>query len=59
MKHKISFEEWMKLVDRQVEAQTGMSVHDLEDCSFRDWYDENVSSARAVRLAMENAGACC
>lgn len=59
MKHKISFEEWMKLVDKQVEARIGLSVHDLEDCSFRDWYDEDMSSARAARLAMENAGACC
>ena len=54
---KKSFEEWMKDVDAAVSARIGLSVHDLADCCFRDWYDAGVSAksaaSRAIKSSME------
>jgi len=54
----LSFEAWMQEVDNAVSRRTGMSVHDLPDVPFRDWYDDGVpprsAAARAIRAANEN-----
>lgn len=50
---KRSFEEWMKAVDAAVQAKVGLSVHDLADCCFRDWYDDKVSPASAAKRAIK------
>jgi hypothetical protein len=51
------FESWMKIVDALVRRKTGLSVYDLPDCPFRDWFDGRASAAtaanRAVKLAKE------
>lgn len=51
----ISFEAWMREVDRAVLAAIGCSVHDLPDCLFRDWYDDGIKPASAARKAIKNA----
>lgn len=55
---RLSFESWMQEVDNAVSRRTGMSVHDLPDVPFRDWYDDGTSprsaAARAIRAASEN-----
>jgi len=51
-----SYDEWMKAVDREVLAVTGLSVHDLEDQPFADWYHDEISAEEAAHMAIEYAG---
>ena len=50
-----SFDEWFKEVDRKVRVLFGISVRDLPDCPFRDWYDDGVSASSAAKRAAKNA----
>ena len=54
---KRSFDEWMKAADAACEAKAGLSIHDLSDCPFMDWYEDGVSpssaASRAIRMEME------
>ena len=52
-----SFEDWMKRVDTILERYRGISVHDLPDCRFRDWYDRRVYPIRAANRVLRAAGA--
>ena len=45
----------MKDVDSAVGAICGLSVYDLPDCCFRDWYDDGVSAVGAARRAIKAA----
>jgi len=47
-----SFNEWMKDVDAAVSRATGLSVHDLPDCCFADWYEDEMKPGDAARLAI-------
>ena len=55
---RLSFEDWMREVERAVQQRVGLSVHDLADVPFMDWYEDGVSprsaAARAIRSAGEN-----
>ena len=48
MAEKLSFEEWMKQVDRVFGIATGMSTADVEDFPYRDWYEDGIRPARAA-----------
>ena len=50
----IEYEQWMRDVDAEVIARTGMSVHDLADVAFRDWYDDGITPAKAAARAIRN-----
>ena len=50
------FQQWMRAVDRSVQRTAGVSVHDLEDCLFRDWHEDGMDPGEAADLALENAG---
>ena len=50
-----SFEVWMKEADRLCGASTGMSLYDLPDCCYRDWYDDGMTPKQAVRMALRSA----
>lgn len=52
---KRKFDDWMRDVDRAVEAKTGCSVHDLEDCPFYDWFTDGVKPAAAANRAIKNS----
>ena len=52
---KQSFEDWMRAVDRAVSSKIGLSVYDLPDCCYRDWYDDGVRPASAASRAIKNA----
>lgn len=54
-KTRPTFEQWMKLVDQAVAAKIGISVHDLPDCPFRDWYDTHKTPKNAASAAIRNA----
>lgn len=50
-----TYEEWLKKVDAEVVRRVGLSVHDLPDCPFRDWYDDKVSPKTAAGRAIKRA----
>jgi hypothetical protein len=52
---KISFEEWMKQVDAHCQSLCGLSVHDLPDVCFADWYEDGVSAKAAAKKAIKHA----
>ena len=54
--HKYSFDDWMKLVDAACQSKSGMSIHDLPDCPFRDWYDKYVPPENAASRCLRSAG---
>lgn len=52
----MTFEQWMQKVDSKVGAMTGLSVHDLADQPFRDWFDDGMSPREAALETLENDG---
>ena len=52
----MSFREWMRTVNREVESIWGMDVYDLPDCSFRDEYDAGTEPREMAVMVLENAG---
>jgi len=55
MAQKVEFEVWMRDVDASVKAKIGMSVHDLPDACFRDWYDDGMKPGAAASKAIKSA----
>ena len=57
MKTKKTFEQWLKEVDEAVQAKCYLSIHDLPDCPYHDWYDDGKTvkgaASAAVRMAKE------
>lgn len=51
-----SFDDWLVEVDRVVSGRVGLGVSDLEDCAYRDWYEDGVRAATAATRAIRNAG---
>jgi hypothetical protein len=47
-----TFKQWMEQVDNWCWKLVGLSVYDLPDRCYRDWYDERVSSETAARRAI-------
>ena len=52
----MTFQQWMQAVDDATYRIAGVSIHDLPDCSFRDWYTDEMSPTEAAREALDNAG---
>ena len=55
MKEKKTLESWMAQVDAAVQAKCGLSVYDLPDCCFADWFEEGASPKAAASRAVRNA----
>lgn len=53
---KKSFEEWFGDVNAAVIRRIGLSVHDLPDCPFRDWFEDGFSAKSAASAAIREAG---
>ena len=49
------FQQWMNQVDQKVQGKVGLSVHDLEDCPFMDWFEDGVKPGTAAGMAIKNA----
>lgn len=49
-----SFETWMKAVDSACIKRSGVSIHDLPDVCYRDWYEDGMSPALAARAAIRS-----
>lgn len=39
----MNFEAWMQEVDKQCNASLGLSIRDLADAPFRDWFDDGLT----------------
>lgn len=50
---KLSFEEWMKQVNKELEF---ISCDDLPDIDYRSMYEDLASPREAAIEALENAG---
>jgi len=50
------FQQWMQQVDQAVQGKVGLSVYDLEDCAFMDWFKDGVKATSAATRAIRNAG---
>lgn len=51
-----AFDAWMTRVDQAVTRKTGLSVHDLADQCFADWFEDGLTPAQAARLALADEG---
>ena len=49
------FWDWKKRVDAIIGRKRGLSADDLPDCCYADWYEEDVSPARAAARAIRMA----
>jgi hypothetical protein len=49
------FDTWMKLVDRKCQERHGLSIYDLPDACFADFYEDGYTPAEAVREAIRAA----
>jgi hypothetical protein len=54
-KIKKTFAEWMHEVDKAVSAKAGLSVYDLPDMCFSDWYADGATPKQAAGKALKNA----
>ena len=52
-----TFDQWMSRIDRLVSRVIGLSIYDLDDCRYRDWYDERIRPIHAANRALKHAGA--
>jgi len=52
----MTFRQWMQAVDRQVQAIAFLSVHDLADQPFHDWYNDGVEPEEAAQMTLEDEG---
>lgn len=51
----MSFEAWMKEVNKCLVKMCGMCADDLPDCCYRDWYDDGFKPKEAAVMAIEEA----
>lgn len=49
------FDDWMAQVDKVIEAVYGLSVNDLPDCPFADWYEDGITPVSAAGRAIAMA----
>jgi hypothetical protein len=49
--------DWRAAVDVEVDRLVGLSSHDLPDCPYRDWFeDDDMTPQEAARRAVREAG---
>ena len=51
-----AFERWLQRVDDEVLAAIGLSIHDLADQPFYDWWSDGITPKEARDLAFEYEG---
>ena len=52
----MSYDEWMREVDRAISIIIGLSHDDLADQPWREWYDSGMLPREAARQALEDEG---
>lgn len=53
---EMTFAQWMRAVDEAVYATAGVSVHDLADQPFRDWYEDGLTPQEAAEETLIDEG---
>jgi hypothetical protein len=53
MKRKKSYTEWINEVNAAVIKKSGLSVYDLPDQPYRDWYDSGKTAKGAASAALK------
>jgi hypothetical protein len=56
MANRMTFEDWMKAVDREISDKIGLTSDDLPDICYRDMYDDGDSAKTVAKRAIRNAG---
>ena len=49
----LGYEVWMYQLDELCWSKFGVSINDLADCCYRDWYEDGLTPARAFRRAQK------
>lgn len=49
------FEKWIAAVDNHVEASLGLSIRDLVDRPYYDWFENGYTPAEAAEDVVESA----
>lgn len=50
----ITFEQWLAHTNTLIEEEIGLSLSDLPDCPYRDWFDGHMGSRSAAARAINN-----
>lgn len=50
------FEFWMKELDRHFIGTFSLSIHDVEDQPFRDYFEDGLSTQEAIEIIAEEIG---
>lgn len=50
--YNYAFDAWMAKVDAACLKACGLSIHDLSDCCFMDWFEDGVSPLSAAKRAI-------
>jgi hypothetical protein len=56
MPGKMTFDQWMRDVDQAVSRLAYLSVYDLTDQPFADWFEAGVRPLTAAKRAIRNNG---
>jgi hypothetical protein len=51
-----NYDLWLESVDYCVQDTAGVSVFDLTDQPFRDWFEDGIHPQEAADLALEDNG---
>ncbi|MBI3654114.1 MAG: hypothetical protein HY231_24040 [Acidobacteria bacterium] len=49
----LSFDEWMRLADEAIKLNASLSIEDLPELRWADWYREGLSPGAGATLALE------
>lgn len=52
---KRPFEEWLRLVDKELIKACTLDRDGLPDCEYALWYEQGLSPARAAKRALREA----
>ena len=50
------FRAWWRKVDGNVMSVAGVSILDLPDAPYRDWFDDGLKPSEAAELVLMEAG---
>ncbi len=50
----MTFEEWMKKIDKAMVNYAGITSSDIADSNYRDWYDAKMEPVEAAQQALLN-----
>jgi hypothetical protein len=54
---RLTFDEWKKAVNKWLFLFTGLTLDDLPDVCYADWYDHGTSAVAAAKRALRYAQA--